>query len=488
MLQTNWEVDGDKGCLGFNRTARCYQGAVPLYTVNATTIEHVQNTVIFAATQNVRLVVKNTGHDFFGRSTGPSSLCLWVFYNKSIAFDDYYVPEGASNGTKGSGAIILGSGVLWRDAYKAAEDKGVVLVGGAAGTVGTSGGYCQGGGHSPLSRLYGLCVDNVLQYKVVAADGSVKIANAFQNKDLFWALRGGGGGTFGVVVEAIYRTHPALRSVNIATYQLYFEGRETRRKLINSWLSRQVGQSTEGWSGYSTVEENAMIIGLFLPDKDQEIARSSISPFLDYAQSLGVLVMGVINSYSSFWSAFEAMESALAITTGLNGFLGSRLIPRKNLEAPSQIEELTNSLIKAQAANRGFGDSDATFSIEHVAGGAVANGSSVETSVHPAWRDALLSIFFSSKWEDDLPLTKQQAIGHQMTSTIQLLRDITPESGAYFNEADPNEPNWQENFFGSNYPRLKGIKDKVDPMGLFVCHNCVGSEDWSDDLSCPRVQ
>ncbi len=57
------------------------------------------------------------------------------------------------------------------------------------------------------------------------------------------------------------------------------------------------------------------------------------------------------------------------------------------------------------------------------------------------------------------------------------------------NEADPNEPNWQQRFFGSQemYNRLKAIKDKVDPLGLFVCKTCVGSDDWTSDLNCPKT-
>ena len=63
------------------------------------------------------------------------------------------------------------------------------------------------------------------------------------------------------------------------------------------------------------------------------------------------------------------------------------------------------------------------------------------------------------------------------------------QSGYYLNEADPNEPSWQQKFFGTQatYNRLRSIKDSVDAHGLFVCKNCVGSEDWSSDLNCPTT-
>ena len=74
-------------------------------------------------------------------------------------------------------------------------------------SVGAAGGYLQGGGHSPMSPMFGLTVDNVLEIDVVLANGTLLTTNACTNPDLFWALRGGGGGTFGVVTRAVYKAH-----------------------------------------------------------------------------------------------------------------------------------------------------------------------------------------------------------------------------------------------------------------------------------------
>ncbi|KAF9348815.1 hypothetical protein BGX26_012807 [Mortierella sp. AD094] len=490
VQQTNWEVVGNKGCLGFNQTTPCHQGAVPLYTVNATSIEDVQSAVRFAAKNNIRLVVKNTGHDYFGRSIGASSLNLWVYYMKNFSFTDSFVPEGAPSGTNGIGAIVLDSGVLWKDVYKAADEHNVTVVGGAEGTVGTSGGYCQGGGHSPLSPRHGLCVDNVLQYKVVTADGDLKVANSYQNKDLFWALRGGGGATFGVVVEAIYKTHPAFKSVNYVTYQLFFNGTETARKLINNFFSHQAKWSDEGWSGYSYILNNFMAVLYYLPDTDINTANSSISPFFEYAESLGnVRVEGIIRNFPSFWKTFEATPSSPNDTNaGTNTLLGSRLIPRRNFESSKGVDQLSNAIIDIQQDLLNFGNTQGALITHLVAGGEVSKGNSEDTSVLPAWRKALIHIVAMIGWDDDTPVAIQQLFARKLTQATQRLRDLSPGSGAYFNEADANEPNWQTDFFGSNYARLKTIKDEVDPRGLFVCRNCVGSEDWSKDFICPRRQ
>ena len=66
----------------------------------------------------------------------------------------------------------------------------------------------QGGGFGSFSKGFGTAAANLLEAEVVTADGTVRIANAVQNPDLFWALKGGGGGTFGVVTRLTLRTHP----------------------------------------------------------------------------------------------------------------------------------------------------------------------------------------------------------------------------------------------------------------------------------------
>ncbi|KAF9942708.1 hypothetical protein BGZ67_000114 [Mortierella alpina] len=478
----NWEQDGGKGCLGFNKSTPCHQGAVPLYAVKATTIVHVQETIKFAAKHNIRLVVKNTGHDFLGRSSGASSLSLWVFNNKDISFDDKFVPIGANEDTNGTTAIILGTGVVWKDVYKAA-DKHKVVVPGTTSTIGATGGYCQGGGHSPISTTYGLCADNVLQYKVVVADGSVKIANAHQNMALFWALRGGGGGTFGVVVEAVYRTFPAMDGINMALWELSFYGSVPKSTIFKQWLSLQANLTERGWSGTSFFSDKSLSLQFFQPNSNKD--RVSIDHFLMNINSIpGIFALGSVQHFPTFWSAFQVYNPH--DYHGIENLLvASRLLPREKFETSDGIEELTDVLLKAQDRIRGEGNPTAEIIMHTVAGGVVADGNDDETSVHPAWRKALATIGTFTTWHGDQPLEKQQAYSRNLTSAVQLWRDITPGSGTYFNEGDVNEPDWQENFFGTNYPFLKKIKRMVDPHGLFVCRKCVGSEDWSEDFNCP---
>merc|ERR1719148_182262 len=66
---------------------------------------------------------------------------------------------------------------------------------------------------------------------------------------------------------------------------------------------------------------------------------------------------------------------------------------------------------------------------------------------------------------------------------VPALRAAFP-TGSYANEGDYFEPAWQSTFGGANYARLRAVKREVDPTGLFVCHHCVGSEDWTEDGNC----
>ena len=101
---------------------------------------------------------------------------------------------------------VLG-GNQWTEVYEEMTKQGVIVVGGGCPTVGASGGYPLSGGHSVLSPLYGLAVDNILEVDVIIADGTLLTANECTNTDLFWALRGGGGGTFGVVTRMVHKAH-----------------------------------------------------------------------------------------------------------------------------------------------------------------------------------------------------------------------------------------------------------------------------------------
>ena len=104
----------------------------------------------------------------------------------------------------------MGAGQDFDGLYSFCEANNCTVVGGSARTVGPAGGWIAGGGHSALSNTLGMGVDNVLQIKAVLPNGTYVTANRCQNQDIFFALRGGGGSTFGVNMEMTTMAHPQV--------------------------------------------------------------------------------------------------------------------------------------------------------------------------------------------------------------------------------------------------------------------------------------
>ena len=131
-------------------------------------------------------------------------------------------------------------GETWDDVLEAVKGDYHIVTGGGR-TVSAAGGWLQGGGLSFTSRKYGIGVDNVIDYRVVLANGTIVVADACTNTDLFWALRGGGGGTYGVVTHVHYKVYPVtpILAVNFGLYgleNLVPEDYASVESIIAQWL------------------------------------------------------------------------------------------------------------------------------------------------------------------------------------------------------------------------------------------------------------
>ncbi len=136
----NWEAwpQQNQACyLQSSRQTPCGQGRISIYSAAVKTAAHIQATVRFAKRNNIRLVIKNSGHDFLGRSAAANSLQIHTHWMNSITFSDNFVPEARKSG-KGEGlAVTIGAGVILKNLYNATKAMGVTVVGGTAHTVGT---------------------------------------------------------------------------------------------------------------------------------------------------------------------------------------------------------------------------------------------------------------------------------------------------------------------------------------------------------------
>jgi hypothetical protein len=167
--------------------------------------------------------------------------------------------------------------------------------------------------------------------------------------------------------------------------------------------------------------------------------------------------------------------------TGSIGVLGSRLISRDFLvtsDGPSKLSQALSSLQQRPGE---------TLMGVVVAGGQVSrNGGLIDSALNPAWRKAITHMLFSRGWLANTTLAEQNAIRANITNTeVPILKSLEPgQMGAYLNEADADEADFQTSFWGDNYNRLYEIKKKWDADGLFISRRGVGSEDWDDDGFC----
>ncbi|KAH6949764.1 hypothetical protein BKA56DRAFT_506587, partial [Ilyonectria sp. MPI-CAGE-AT-0026] len=181
-----------------NVTNSCSIGSNPRYAINVTAVEDISATLAFAQKKNLRVAVKATGHDILGRNDGSRSIEVWLrYFRQAISFQDSFDSSTGSTASHWQGtAMKLGCGYMWHKVYAAAKEYNVVVVGGGSPTVSSTGGWMQGGGHGPASHTFGLGADQVLEAEVVLANGTLVTANACQNQDLYFAIRGGGAGTY----------------------------------------------------------------------------------------------------------------------------------------------------------------------------------------------------------------------------------------------------------------------------------------------------
>ncbi|GAB5592368.1 hypothetical protein Unana1_07268 [Umbelopsis nana] len=480
LQNPNWEILPNEtwGCpLNISSASPCKQGNIPVYAVDARSAEDVQKAVMFASTHNLRLVVKSTGHDYIGRSTAAGALSIWTHHLKNIDLHDNFVPVNATS-NNGTIAVTLQSGVEMIDLYRAVGDKNWVVVGGTGTSIAAAGGYVGGGGHSPLSPRFGLAVDNCLQFTVVLASGELIVANDVQNTDLFWALRGGGASTWGVVIDVTFRTYIGPKVITVATFGNFGTfNMSTTIALMGKFVEAQLQLANDGWTGYSYVSNDTFFFGYIGLDLNQTSAEKSMGTFINSTKEIDPTIP---YNYMELpgWFPSDCGNVSCPSVTGAASYQASRLIPESNFERPQElIDTLKNLMTDPDNESHGFMG-------QMIAGGEVSKKDPGSVAVHPAWRKALWHVVLSTPVNMNSTASEREHIRKRLTKTNRWLRNATPGSGSYMNEADSEEPDWQQAFFGSHYDALKKIKNKVDPQHLFICTHCVGSDDWDESLNC----
>lgn len=458
-----------------NRT--CWQGSLPAYYIRASKVSDVQDALAWARDSGTPVSIKSSGHDYKGRSSGKGSLVIWTAGLDNLEYHDAFVPEGCEASASASAAgfqgaqvaITAGSGATTEAAYAFADDHNVTVLGGYATTISLSGGYVQGGGHSILSPVYGLAADRVLQFRVVTPDGVYRTANACQNQDLFWALRGGGGGTFGVVVEATHKVEPA---VSFVAASIDFATNSTNLAPYYSILvDHALTWASQGWGGHM----NGASVILVNPLITISDARDSVASVAEYAEAQGGSAN--LTEYTSFYSFFNDFVVVGAKGGGVGNidiindyFMSTEVFA--SADGRAQLVDFFTLYIAAGHTP-----------YVPVIGPHLYNYTANSTSASPAWRDTLWQVGAGFSWPWNSTLAERQALVGTMKSEEAILKKLSG-GATYSNEASPFTSDWQDAFWGENYAPLLAIKRKYDPDGVLSCWQCVGWEDELDKESC----
>ncbi|KAH6855037.1 hypothetical protein B0I37DRAFT_45861 [Chaetomium sp. MPI-CAGE-AT-0009] len=494
-ISVDWNQWTNDTCLPFEGSPCSGQG-YPVFVVNATEPRHVQLGVEFAKRHNVRLVVKSSGHDYIGRSVAPNSLSIWTHHMKDIKTHDSFRPKRCK-ATINSTAVTVGAGTQMWDLYNALDLLNQTAIGGGGKTV-SVGGYVTGAGHGLLAPSHGLAADQVLEMEVVTPDGKIVTANECQNQDLFWAMRGGGGSTFGVMTSVTMKTFPSpkLESATAIIVTPQIDDPRPIFDMVAYVLSQLPSMGDQGLSGYSYIFRqfanpfdggNTTIGGLIfsgvLQDSSPEALRELWDPIFAHVSAtwpdLFMTLYYQPKSFPSFLGWYS--ENYDTTSAGENTYLGSRLLDR---------DALTKNLTSLSEAFERFTDGEVSTAYL-ISGKGVHNAKPRGCSgnaVLPAWRKAYIHATFGVSF-DPLDPAAAAAAEARVQKRVAALRELAPNMGAYMNEADYREPNFQKEFWGSNYQRLVSIKRAVDPDNVFWCTPCVGNERWEqvDDRLC-RVE
>ncbi|KAF1834148.1 hypothetical protein BDW02DRAFT_598395 [Decorospora gaudefroyi] len=444
-----WPIFQGRTCMPKSDTTgkTCTLGAYPEYAVKVTNVAQIQLAINFARAANLRLLIKNTGHCYLGKSTGAGALSLWMHNLDQIDFLPNYKGPGYSGP-----ALKLAAGVTARQVYEAADKNGVTVLGPVSWSVGYAGGM--------------ITADHVVAFQVVTASGRFLTVSEASNPDLFWALRGGGGGTFAVVTSVIIRAHPKLNVVTAGwvldastnSVDAFWTGTKKFYDVFLDWADAGV------YSFFIMGNKPAPFLTMI----------KLVKPFFDYldANNITLSKPHTSEAHRTFYSAYQAAWGSNSFPIGLDNSLpANRIVPRRNFQEKSNE---TFALIK-----------------EHVNAGRHLLGyhktpkkyANTDNAVNPAWRECALFLITSSDKTLDHSTPEGLAIANKdlQENILQPWRDIAPVSeggGTYLNEASVMEPDWQESFYGSYYPRLSAIKKKWDLTDVFYATTAVGSERW----------
>jgi FAD/FMN-containing dehydrogenase len=427
-----------------------YDATVPKALVRCASAADVALALAFAKDNNLALTMRSGGHGYTGNSATTGMVIDVGPMNNIVA---------------AGGTATIGAGAKLVDIYDQLSTQGVCIPSGSCPTIGIAG-ITQGGGIGVVDRAYGLTCDRLVSAQVVLADGSIVTCDASNHADLFWALRGGGGGNFGIVTSMTFNT---FATSDLTSFSAEFAWVDAA-KVFAAWQAWPLTLPDTVWSGLLLVTT----------------AGSTPAPIIEVS---GICV-GSDTDFAPFWAQFLAAAGATptsqsimtqpfrdAMLASCNGMSVSQChlqsetsdgqVSRASFVASSDFFDtaLPDAGIAAMLAQLdALQPQGQCFVIMDLMGGAIAQVAADATAfVH---REAL----FSAQYYISGPISVTPSQVSSARTVVGALRTtMAPWSSgeAYQNYLDPGIANWQAAYYGDNYARLVQVKAAYDPTQVF---------------------
>ncbi|HUQ59426.1 FAD-binding oxidoreductase [Lentzea sp.] len=374
-----------------------------------------------AARLRAPVAARSGGHSYAGYSTPENGLQIDL---RELA--DIEVLPGDQ--------VRVGAGATLGEVSRVLAASGRCLPTGTCPSVGVAG-LTLGGGIGVLARKYGLTCDHLVSAEVVTADGRLVTASAEQEPDLFWALRGGGGGNFGIVTEFVFSTVPAP---DVTVFSLEYPAGATA-DVLGAWQTWIAQAPDELWSNVNIrggTPPTCRVGGCFVGSAGglTSLLSALPAPANRFVQP---------QSYSGAVKYFAG--------TGIQheSFVASSRVVREPISDPARAVALMN------------GQADESYLIFDGLRGAVA-GIAPDATAFPH-RTALASAQIYFKTPPAGATETAQAVARVRDGLGALVGDT-----GYVNYIDPQMPKWAEAYYGGNLGRLREVAGKYDPDKVFA--------------------
>lgn len=332
------------------------------------------------------------------------------------------------------------------------------------------------------------------------ASGAIVTTNASQYPDLFTALRGGGGGTYGVVVSATIKAHPT-RPVLAHTLEVVPLHNGSTTPLLNATAyvaSKYPLLSDEGFAGLAKIAKissQALYQHTFIKliegnssaavhatiEHAKQVMNQQIVAGLVHSNKTTLYVKSSFQSFPSFQDYFLGSGEHQGAASN-NLVMASRFFDKKSmLNQQANLSHMLQTLFSTDSNLHSMVNPTTSVLELCLVGGGQVLQPAPHTSVNPAWRKTYMLAEHIDFWPDNYGSEEMyQAWNDTTFRKLKAMKIAAPGTGTYLNEADGYDPDWKKDWFGDQYDWLRAVKQKYDPDEVFWCWHCVGSEGWNE--------